>query len=208
MLKTWYDFFDAGIRVTRVASFELLRSSMKPLTLTLIASLMLSIGISLACNNAKKAPDVSGDIRHALDQAGLNDVKVSQDRDKAVVSLTGKVSSDDDKARAESIARSIAGSEVVADEIGVRPNGDAGTARQVDSDLDSGIDKNLSAALVEHRLKRDVRYDVNNGVVTLKGNVPSQSERANVEKLAEQVPNVKQVVNELEVKGQRATSNR
>lgn len=181
---------------------------MKPLILTLIASLTLSIAISLACNNTRRAPDVSGTIRHALDQAGLNDVRVSQDRDKAVVSLTGKVGSDDDKARAESIARSIAGSEVISDEIGVRPNGDAGTARQVDSDLDSGIDKNLSAALVQHRLKRDIRYDVNNGVVTLKGNVPSQSERANVEKLAEQVPNVKQVVNELEVKGQRATSNR
>jgi len=181
---------------------------MKPLTLTLIASLTLSIGISLACNNTRRAPDVSGNIRHALDQAGLNDVRVSQDRDKGVVSLTGKVGSEDDKARAESIARSIAGSEVVSNEIGVRPNGDAGTARQVDSDLDSGIDKNLTAALVQHRLKHDVRYDVNNGVVTLKGNVPSQSERANVEKLAEQVPNVKQVVNELEVKGQRATSNR
>ena len=181
---------------------------MKPLKLTLITSLMLSIGISLACSNAQKAPDVSGDIRHALDQAGLNDVRVSQDRDKGVVDLTGKVGSDDDKARAESIARSIAGSEVISNEIGVRPNGDASTAKQVDSDLDSGIDKNLSATLVQHRLKRDVRYDVNNGVVTLKGNVPSQSQRANVEKLAEQVPNVKQVVNELEVKGQKATSSR
>ena len=185
-----------------------LRSSMKPLTLTLITLLMLSIGISLACSNAQKAPDVSGDIRHALDQAGLNDVRVSQDRDKGVVDLTGKVGSDDDKARAESIARSIAGSEVISNEIGVRPNGDAGTAKQVDSDLDSGIDKNLSATLVQHRLKRDVRYDVNNGVVTLKGNVPSQSQRTNVQKLAEQVPNVKQVVNELEVKGQKATSSR
>jgi hyperosmotically inducible periplasmic protein len=181
---------------------------MKPLTLTLITLLTLSIGISLACSNAQKAPDVSGDIRRALDQAGLNDVKVSQDRDKGVVALTGKVGSDDDKARAESISRSIAGSEVISNEIGVRPDGDASTAKQVDSDLDSGIDKNLSATLVQHRLKRDVRYDVNNGVVTLKGNVPSQPQRANVEKLAEQVPNVKQVVNELEVKGQKATSSR
>jgi hyperosmotically inducible periplasmic protein len=180
---------------------------MKPLKLTLVPSLMLTIAISLACSNTQKAPDVSGDIRHALDQAGLNDVRVSQDRDKGVVDLTGKVGSDDDKARAESIARSIAGSEVISNEIGVRPNGDSGTAKQVDSDLDSGIDKNLSAALVQHRLKHDVRYDVNNGVVTLKGNVPSQSQRANVEKLAEQVPNVKQVVNELEVKNQKATSN-
>lgn len=32
---------------------------MKPLTLTLIASLTLSIAISLACNNVQKAPDVA-----------------------------------------------------------------------------------------------------------------------------------------------------
>jgi osmotically-inducible protein OsmY len=62
--------------------------------------------------------------------------------------------------------------------------------------------------LIQHKLKREVRYDVNNGVVTLKGNVPSQSQRSSVEKLAEQVPNVKQVVNELEVKNQKATSSK
>jgi osmotically-inducible protein OsmY len=60
--------------------------------------------------------------------------------------------------------------------------------------------------LIEHRLDRDVKYDVKNGVVTLKGDVPSQSKRASVEKLAGQVPNVKQVVNEIEVKNQKATS--
>ena len=125
-----------------------------------------------------------------------------------MVNLTGKVASEADKQRAESIARSIAGDQVVSNEIGVRPNGDEGTARKVDSDLDSGIDKNLDALLVQHRLKNDVRYDVNNGVVTLKGNVASESQRTTVEKLARQVPNVKQVVNKLDVKDQRASSTR
>jgi osmotically-inducible protein OsmY len=62
--------------------------------------------------------------------------------------------------------------------------------------------------LVQHRFNQDVHYDVNQGVVTLKGNVRSQSQRATVEKLAAQVPNVKQVVNELEVRNQKATSSR
>jgi osmotically-inducible protein OsmY len=62
--------------------------------------------------------------------------------------------------------------------------------------------------LIQHKMKRDVRYDVNNGVVTLKGDVPSQAQRSSVEKLAEQVPNVKQVVNELEVKHQKASSTK
>ena len=174
------------------------------------ASIVLALALSatVACSRRDQAPDVSNDVRHALDQAGLKDVKVSDDRDKAVVTLSGNVASDDDKARAESVARSVAGNQVVANEIGVRPNGDQGTAKKVDSDLDSGIDKNLDAMLVQHRLKKDVRYDVNNGVVTLKGDVNSQAQRSSVEKLAGQVPNVKQVVNELEVKNQKATSTK
>ncbi len=180
---------------------------MKPLKAISIVLLTLAIAATLACSNNAKAPDVTNNIRNALNQAGLNDVSVSQDRDKNVVTLTGKVANDDDKARAESIAKSIAGNQVVSNEIGVRPNGD-NTAKKVDSDLDSGIDKNLDAMLVQHRLKNDVRYDVNNGVVTLKGNVPSPTQRASVEKMAQTVPNVKQVVNELEVKHQKATSTK
>src|SRR5437867_425231 len=167
----------------------------------------MALAITLACTNTK-APDVTDNMRHALDGAGLSDVRVSQDRDKNVVTLSGNVATDDEKAHAESIAKAQAGSAVVADEIGVRPKDDEGTAKKVDSELDSGIDKNLEAMLVQHKMNRAVRYDVNNGVVTLKGDVPSQGQRSNVEKLAQQVPNVKQVVNELEVKNQRATSTK
>ena len=181
---------------------------MKSLKVVSALYVAIAIAASLGCSDRSKAPDVANDIRHALDEGGLNDVSVSQDREKGVVTLGGKVRTDDDKARAESIAKSIAGSEVVSNEIGVRPNGDEGTAKKVDSDLDSGIDKNLDAMLVRHKLKNDVRYDVSNGVVTLKGTVPSQDRRSSVQKLAEQVPNVKQVVNELEVKHQRASSSK
>lgn len=181
---------------------------MKSIRFLLHVAVLLALALTLACSDRAKAPDVTSDVRNALDQAGLNDVKVSQDRDKGVVTLSGNVPTDDDKARAESVAKSAAGSQVIADEIGVRPNGDQGTAKKVDSALDSGIDKNLEAMLVQHNLKRDVRYDVSNGVVTLKGDVPSQSQRDSVQKLAQQVPNVKQVVNELEVKHQKATSSK
>jgi len=167
----------------------------------------MALAITLACTNTK-APDVTDNIRHALDSDGLSDVRVTQDRDKNVVTLSGNVATDDEKTHAESIAKAQAGSAVVADEIGVRPKGDESTAKKVDSELDAGIDKNLEAMLVEHRINRAVRYDVNNGVVTLKGDVPSQGQRSNVEKLAQQMPNVKQVVNELEVKNQRATSTK
>jgi hyperosmotically inducible periplasmic protein len=193
---------DRGISISSAGRGE--NQIMKSLNSILIG---IALAITLACTNTK-APDVTDNIRHALDSAGLSDVRVTQDRDKNVVTLSGNVATDDEKAHAESIAKAQAGSAVVADEIGVRPKGDEGTAKKVDSELDSGIDKNLEAMLVQHKMNRAVRYDVNNGVVTLKGDVPSQGQRSNVEKLAQQVPNVKQVVNELEVKNQRATSTK
>lgn len=177
------------------------------ITKVTVLSLSLVLAVALACSSRPpKAPDVTTNIRQALDQAGLNDVSVSQDRDKNVVTLTGKVPTDNDKTQAESIARSIAGTQVVANEIAVTPAGEEGTAKKVQSDLDKAIDKNLDAKLVELNLNHDVRYDVKNGVVTLKGDVPSQSKRTSVEKVAADVPNVKQVVNKLEVKNQKATS--
>jgi hyperosmotically inducible periplasmic protein len=154
-----------------------------------------------------KSPDVTDTIHKSLDQARFKDVRVSQDRDKGVVTLTGTTVSDADKAEAEAIAKSIAGAQVVSDQIAVRPVGAEDVSKKVDSDLDKGIDKNFDAMLVQHKLDNDVKYSVKNGVVTLTGTVNSQSRRAAVEKMAKSVPNVRQVVNELEVKNQKATAS-
>jgi hyperosmotically inducible protein len=172
-----------------------------------IAGLLL-IGSMAACSDTPtKSPDVAASIRTSLDQAGLKDVRVSQDRDKGIVTLTGNTASEVDKSQAESIAKSFAATQVVSDQIAVRPPGDESIAKKVDSDLDKGIEKNFDAVLVRHKLDSAVKYDVKNGVITLSGKVNSQSKRAWVEKLATTVPNVKQVVNELEVKNQKATSS-
>jgi hyperosmotically inducible protein len=161
--------------------------------------------VMAGCSSDHKSPDVTSSIRSSLDQAGLKDVSVSQDRDKGVVTLTGDVRADADKAQAESIAKSVAGSQVVADEIAVVPPHDS-DAKTVDADLDKAIEKNLDAALIQNHMQHDVSHDVKNGVVTLTGNVGSQTRRARAEQLATQVPNVQQVVNELQVKEQKATS--
>ena len=73
--------------------------------------------------SSTKSPEVSDRIRKDLDQAHYGDVSVSQDRDKGVVTLTGHLPSDGDKAQAESIAKSDATGQVVADEIAVVPPG-------------------------------------------------------------------------------------
>ena len=171
-------------------------------------SLILAVGTLAGCSGASsKSPDVSETIRRDLDQAGLKDVTVSQDRDKGVVKLGGHVAYDADKSRAESIAKSNSGNQVVAVEIAVVPPGVESEAKAINSDLDKGIDKNLDAALRAAGLNKDVRYDVKNGVVTLTGTVNSQARRARAESVAAKVPNVQQVVNELDVKDQKATSS-
>ena len=173
----------------------------------LLASLpLMLVGALAGCSETNKSPDVTDNIRKSLDQAGYKDVSVSQDRDKGVVTLTGTVPTESDRSQAEAIAKSGAGSQVVADQIAVRPPGNESDAKTVDADLDKAIEKNLDAVLVKNKLKNDVKYDTKNGVVTLTGEVRSQAWRAQVEKLAASVPNVKQVVNELEVKSQKASS--
>jgi hypothetical protein len=80
---------------------------------------MLAIGILVGCSQTNKSPDVSDSIRKSLDEANLKTVSVKQDRDKGVVTLGGHVPADVDKTQAESIAKSIAGAQVVADQIAV-----------------------------------------------------------------------------------------
>ena len=166
------------------------------------------VGTLVGCSaTPTKSADVADKIRTSLDQAGLKDVSASQDRDQGVVTLGGHVATDSDKSQAESIARSMAGAQVVSNQIAVVPPGAETEAEKVNSDLDKGIKSNLDAALIENRLHESVKYAVKNHVVTLTGQVDSQSKRTRAGEVASAVLNVQQVVNELQVKGQKASSN-
>src|ERR1019366_4353004 len=58
-------------------------------------------GALAGCSAAStKSADVTAAVRTSLDQAGLKDVTVSQDRDKGVITLGGHVAMDNDKAQA------------------------------------------------------------------------------------------------------------
>jgi hyperosmotically inducible protein len=181
---------------------------MKKLRLSVAMFALLAVGILAGCQQtATKSPDVSDSIRKSLDQAGFKDVTVSQDREKGIVTLGGKVTSENDKSQAESLAKSLAGAQVVADQIAVIHVGAEKEAKAVNSDLDNGIEKNLDAVLIQNKMHDNVKYEVKNGVVTLTGEVNSENKRARAEKVATGVPNVTQVVNNLQVKNQKATSS-
>ena len=73
-------------------------------------------------------------------------------------------------------------------------------AKKIESNVDDAIEKNYKAALISKGLdKQSIHFKSNNGVLTLNGKVKSPAQRQQAEQVAANVPNVAQVVNEIEV---------
>ena len=100
------------------------RENMKTLKPCLSLLMVALAGTLIGCSTkSTKSVDVSDQLRTSLDQAGFKDVSSSQDRDNGVVTLGGRAAAEGDKYQAESIARSIAGAQVVSNQIAVIPPG-------------------------------------------------------------------------------------
>ena len=164
-------------------------------TVFLLASALLMMACSHRDNVSYK-----DDVKKALEQAELKDVTVSEDQDKNTITLTGTVHSDEAKAKAADVAKAAANTRIIADEISVQPVGSESEAKDVASNLDDAIEKNYKAALISSGLeKQHIRFKAKNGVLTLTGSVKNANERRQADKLATGIPNVQQVVNQLEV---------
>jgi len=174
------------------------------------AALLLGTLAVAGCHNQPAHPDEKTAVNDSLKTNNLGDVSVSQDRDKGVMTLTGNVGTDDQKAQAESLAKQAAPDYTVADEIGVRPAGAQSQAGAVASNLDSAIEDNYKASIKANKNldEQSIHYKAKNGTLVLKGSVKTLAQKKEAESLAKQVPNVQQVVNELEVKpGKHSPAN-
>ena len=168
-----------------------------------IAVLLLALTVLVGCAKSTKPP-VKDNVEQSLKQAGMGDVNVDEDRDKGVITLKGDVKSDDEKQRAGQIAQQAAPGAVVANELGVRPEGMESTAKKVESSTDDAIEDHFKAVIAaNHWENQHIRFDAKNGVLTLKGDVDTTAQRTKVERAAAAVPGVQQVVNELSVKGKK-----
>lgn len=177
---------------------------MRKSILAVIAAAALALGVSGCSKQKANAPSYKDAVEQSMKNAGFDDVKVDEDRDKGVITLNGKVKSEDEKATAEQDAKAAAPGMVIADQISVEPQGMAGDAKKIESNVDDGIEHDLKAAFVGNRLEdQKIDYKVKNGVVTLTGNVDSAATRAQAEKIAASTPNVEQVVNELKIKARK-----
>jgi hyperosmotically inducible protein len=113
------------------------------------------------------------------------------------------------KSQAQTLAQQAAPDYTIANEIGVRPP-QVAHAGAVASDLDSAIEDNFKAGIKANQALNDqsISCSVKNGTIVLKGSVKTAAQKREAGALAKQVPNVQQVVNELEVKPDKhSTSN-
>jgi len=170
---------------------------------------LLLVGMLVGCSsNGTQVPDVKDDIRSAFDSHGWKNISVTQDRDKGVVTLSGHVVTDADKSEAAAVAQRIAAKQVVSNQITVEPQGAGNDVQKVSNDIDDGIDRGMKVLLKNNQPGDDISYDVKSGVVTLTGSVNSEDRRTQVESQAKKLANVTQVVNELQVKNQKATTSK
>ena len=156
----------------------------------------------MGCNQKAQHPDVKTAVDTAMTRNDLGVVKVSQDRDKGVITLSGDVETGDQKSQAEIVAAQAAPGYSISNELGVRPVGAESQAKAVDSNLDDAIEKNFKASLKAHKNLDDqsISYNAKNGTLVLKGSVKTDAQKKEAQQLAKAVPNVKEVVNEIEVK--------
>jgi|SRR5450432_1224791 len=168
----------------------------------ILMALAAALGLGVACTS-KQADQVSysDSVKKALEQAELTDVSVKEDKDKNTVTLGGTVHSDDAKGKAEDVAKAAAGSRIVVNEVSVQPVGEESQAKSVASNQDSAIEKNYKAALISTGLdQQSIDYGARNGVLTLTGSVKTVKQREEAQEVASNVPNVQQVLNQIDVK--------
>jgi osmotically-inducible protein OsmY len=168
-----------------------------------VLTIAIAVSLFLAGSACSKQPErtYKDSVKTALEQADLKDVTVSEDTEKNTITLGGTLHSEDAKQSAADVAKANAGTRIVVNEVSVQPVGQESEAKTIASNLDDGIENNYKAALVAKGLdKEHIRFDAKNGVLKLKGTVKTASQRKEAEQLAQNVPHVQQVLNELDVK--------
>lgn len=176
----------------------------------LIWSLATFMSLGIACSKqrstttdttqATNSDSYKDSVKKALEQADLTDVTVTEDKDKNTITLGGKVHSENAKQQAGQVAQSAAGNRVIANEVLVEAAGQESESKKIQSNLDSGIEKNFKAAIQAKGLDRQhIRADAKNGVLTLKGSVNNSQLKQEAQQIAQSIPNVEQVLNQLQV---------
>jgi hyperosmotically inducible periplasmic protein len=193
-----------------------------------VALAVLAVGS--ACDRGTRS-DVSRETAAAVDKAGdaisdsritmtvqskyfaSNEVKgheIDVDTDHSVVTLKGKVDSENARQQAVQIARGVDGVTRVEDQLTISSDGDRVAARTGEPERSPGwITTKIQAQYYVHPGLKPWNIDVTtspNGVVTLAGEIDSAADRAEAVKIASATDGVTRVEDQLHRKGEVAST--
>ena len=151
------------------------------------------------CSSGPKVSNSEPTVTSSLAQDNLSNLIVSQDRKKGVITLTGTVPSQLKKLQAEDIVREAAPKYTLADETTVVPPPSA--VVQGPSATDLAIQHEFNQEVKKHRYLADddITAKSTQGDVDLIGTVRTNFDKREAAKLAESIPNVRKVENDLKV---------
>jgi hyperosmotically inducible periplasmic protein len=169
----------------------------------LASTAFLASTLALSGCSSAGHPDDKMAVYNALGQHDLRSVTVSQDRGAGTITLNGIVGSNENKQTADQVAQQAAPGYSIVNKIQVQNAGlvPAIKAAQKDVKLDSAIEKHYRATLAAHNDLKGIQYSAYNQTLTLKGSVKTYKLRKEAEDLANKVPDVQQVINEIQING-------
>lgn len=163
----------------------------------LMAALIASLALAPAACGRDDSPDVKQNVENAFERERVQGVDTEWDDDGRVLHLKGSVASEAERARAEEIAtRAVGTSGRVANELTLRGANER-TADNMDGTIEDQVENLIRN---DQSLRgRDVEVSVNNGVVTLTGQVNSETDRQRIGEQVGRLQGVREVVNSLRV---------
>ena len=159
---------------------------------------VLALGAGACSNNNRTVPDPTDRAKQALNDANIKDVNVDWDKEAHVAHLKGTVDSARERDRAAQVAETAVGtSGKVLNEVTVENINDKSA-----DDMDGRIRDELKDMVGRDQVlrDRDINFDVNNAVVTVKGEVRTAAEKTKVTDMVKNAPGVKDFANSLEIK--------
>ena len=162
-----------------------------------IVGLIAAGSMVTACENRTATPDYQAKVNDSLKNAQIENIKADWKKDEQALHLTGDAESAADKARAEELAKQVVGtSGRVVNEVKVEGT----NAEATDDRIEELLDRAFKEDDQWDRDKLDLTFDSKAGVVTITGDAPSEAVKNRITERVKQVPGVKDVVNNLEIK--------
>ena len=163
-----------------------------------VARLSAAAALAASLAACSRGPDPTENVNRALKEANLNEVTVNWDGGTRVAHLRGTVDRPTDRQRAEEVANAAVGTTgKVLNEVTIKGLNEK-TAGNLDGDIKSQLKKMLDSDPVLR--DRSITFEVNNGAVTVKGEVRTANEKGKLTELVRAAPGVKDMVNVVEIK--------